>query len=407
MKLIKHLKKKYIPLVKLAIESKKVQLATYFKKPIIHFEEAYYGEKILILALYEKGYLRADIIKLLNVAKEAGAYIIAVNTQKLASPNDLHKLIDLYIERPNFGQDFGSYKLAFQHIYKHAWDKQCPRLLMLNDSVFYSQKHLKPFIHEMFSNTQEVLSATENYEHTHHLGSFCISINHTILKNNKLIQYWKNYKNTNVRTKVIEKGEKKLTKTLRKCTTTGETLSAYYDVSWFLKYIQQHPEILLTITDYYSDENFLGWKLPSLKSALHHFEKKYIFKKTKGYEIDSLYFTSSPKTMAQVLYETTQTSDLGEVQRRFNEEILRDLIASFTVGSQIHQNAILLHHLGCPLIKLDLIYRGVLTYPNAEKICQQLEDCQKDDFRRLLYSRPYGLVSLHGWRRRAFENGSL
>ena len=50
----------------------------------------------------------------------------------------LEGLIDCYIERPNFGRDFGSYKTAFMHLFAQGWHEHCPRLLMLNDSIFYS-----------------------------------------------------------------------------------------------------------------------------------------------------------------------------------------------------------------------------------------------------------------------------
>jgi hypothetical protein len=43
------------------------------KKPIVRFEQPYQGQKILLLALYEKGRLRADIENLLIMAKALGS----------------------------------------------------------------------------------------------------------------------------------------------------------------------------------------------------------------------------------------------------------------------------------------------------------------------------------------------
>ena len=78
------------------------------KKPVVHFEQPYAGQKILLLALYEKGRLRADIENLLITAKSLGMYVIAVNTLKVLNADSLKDKIDCYIERPNFGRDFGS-----------------------------------------------------------------------------------------------------------------------------------------------------------------------------------------------------------------------------------------------------------------------------------------------------------
>jgi hypothetical protein len=69
------------------------------------------------LALYEKGRLRSDIENLLITAKSLGMYVLAVNTLKVHNPDGLKDKIDCYIERPNFGRDFGSYQTGFLHIY--------------------------------------------------------------------------------------------------------------------------------------------------------------------------------------------------------------------------------------------------------------------------------------------------
>ena len=75
------------------------------KTPKIHCESPYAGQPILLLALYQKGQLRPDLIRLLQAAKAQGLYVLAVNTLKLKDPGAVEGLIDCYIERPNFGRD--------------------------------------------------------------------------------------------------------------------------------------------------------------------------------------------------------------------------------------------------------------------------------------------------------------
>ena len=77
-------------------------------------------------------------------------------------------------------------------------------------------------------------------------------------------------------------------------------------------------------------------------------------------------------------------------------------------GSQIHQNNNLLISMGCPLVKLDLIYRGAFSYEDAEIMFSQIDN--KEDvelLRDMLYRRAYGLDVLRGWQRSAFNKGLI
>jgi hypothetical protein len=90
-----------------------MRIKVFGKSSKVHFEQSYQGQKILLLALYQKGRLRPDIENVLITAKQLGMYVLAINTLKVLEPNNLKEKIDCYIERPNFGRDFGSYKTGF------------------------------------------------------------------------------------------------------------------------------------------------------------------------------------------------------------------------------------------------------------------------------------------------------
>ena len=95
--------------------------------PALHFENPYEGQKILLVALYEKGLPRPDMQMLMREAKDQGAYVLAVNTMKFTDPAAWRGLIDCYIEKHNFGRDFSSYQAGFLHLYSRGWEKTCPR----------------------------------------------------------------------------------------------------------------------------------------------------------------------------------------------------------------------------------------------------------------------------------------
>ena len=93
-------------------QSFKNYIISLFKEDVVYTNANYNDQPILLLALFEKSYLRKDIIRLLEISKKVGLYVVAVNTKKLTDNNKAahSALIDTYIEKYNYGRDFGSYK---------------------------------------------------------------------------------------------------------------------------------------------------------------------------------------------------------------------------------------------------------------------------------------------------------
>jgi len=98
---------------------------------------------------------------------------------------------------------------------------------------------------------------------------------------------------------------------------------------------------------------------------------------------------------------------LEGLQKRVLEEVQNDLMECFMAGSQIHQNNILLHHLGMPLIKLDGLYRGMFSIEDVVKIATQLDLKEADNFKRLMFLKPFGGNTMFGWKRAAFYRGLI
>jgi hypothetical protein len=90
-----------------------------------------------------------------------------------------------------------------------------------------------------------------------------------------------------------------------------------------------------------------------------------------------------------------------------HQEFINDLFECFSFGSQFHQNAILLHYLGMPIVKLDGLYRGMFSPADVENIANQLEEDEVVLFKRMLYSKPFGGNFLSGWKRAAFYLGLI
>ena len=122
----------------LQILNLKNKISNAFKTSKKHTNTEFNHSKVVVLALFKKGFLREDVVNLISRLKKKGFYIIGVNTLKLYD-SELH-YFDKLIVRNNYGRDFGSYKKGFNEFYKLVGgeSKSIEKLLMLNDSIFYS-----------------------------------------------------------------------------------------------------------------------------------------------------------------------------------------------------------------------------------------------------------------------------
>ena len=223
-------------------------LLTFWKVNDILVSETKVSRKIVIFAIYEKETIRDDIKKALEELSELDASIILVNTRKLSQKNrdEISKLVWTYIERPNYGRDFGSYKDGFLWLYKNQ--KQiyldAERLFFLNDSVFFSRMYLQEFFTKLLSSSRPVLGATVNYHDQPHVGSFCISFGSSVFKNVKFIRYWKRYHKTDLRTRTIKYGELGLGKLSSRLSAAEPPLSAIFNGSEITARLCRDEELL-------------------------------------------------------------------------------------------------------------------------------------------------------------------
>lgn len=403
------------------LQSEQQRFKTRNQRPVVHFQTEYDGRRIMLLALYQKGELRPDVVRLLQAARHEGLYVLAVNTLRLKDPAALEGLVDCYIERPNFGRDFGSYQTGFQHVYAQGWKDSCSRLLMINDSIFFSQESLQKFLSDMMTSETEVLGSTENFDIEHHLGSFCIAFAGTILRNPVFEQYWHSYRLTDVRPRVIKTGEIRLSKVAKRCVTSPAQFAALYSASQYVDLILRDDEMISYSLRNRRASKIFAWKQASMQDVAEEYQKRVGIKmesssvpvKAGKLELPS----SAYKGKDTPEYVTNFDELYGYFQKRFGREdidgsILRDILVnelaeSFLAGSQIHQNSGILLKLGLPIIKLDGLYRGIFSVEDMVRLVNMLEQAEGRELQDLLVSRPYGGRYLTGWRRAAFNAGLL
>jgi len=361
-------------------------LRSLFSSPRVLLEAEYAGEKIILLALYEKGELRPDVVRLLSRAKEAGFYVLAVNSGKLIRADDYFHLIDCYIERFNHGRDFGSYKTGFLHIFSRQWEAQCPRLLMLNDSVFFVDEHVPKFLDVMGSSEFNVLGATENHEIDHHLGSFCVSMSKDILMHPSFKRYWERFSPSDLRPRNIKLGEVGLSKTLRKLSGSDKEVVAHFDAEFARKKMRESTGLIEFA--YLSQSSSPYWPQPQvtlpdlfqrIKAGQSHHPKQSLLKKLwDSSPLGSHSVRQTNNSELSIDSISTLQGKLEEIGISLTESELAEFAASMFMSayvrrSQVHAMAPLMLRLGCPLIKLDLVYRGVMDHFDLKWLLETLE----------------------------------
>lgn len=402
------------------LQSQAQRLKTLREATTCHIECPYEGQPIVLIALYQKGVLRPDLVRFLRVAKAQGLYVLAVNTLRLSDPAALTGLVDCYVERPNYGRDFGSYKAGFEHFFARNWQATCPRLLMVNDSVFYSTRGLDEFVEDLTTTTVEVLGATENYEIEYHLGSFCISMAQNVLTAPRFRTYWDRYRLTDVRPIVIKQGEMKFSRILKRCVSCPSQFHALYNTDRFLNEMKARPEIQdLILRDSRTGDN----------TPAPRFDVSNVTKLLSGHRILPRYSNASNIEVAldapiKDFHEDALIMSRNDLARyllrhvpenarsKDFDELLGDSLSAvasevFMFGSQIHQNAGILLELGLPIVKLDGLYRGMLNSYDVLRLQKKLDAVEACELSALLLERPYGGHMLVGWKHAAFMRGLI
>jgi hypothetical protein len=407
----------------MAVGSFQNYIKSLFVRDKVVVNTAYKDEPILLLALYEKSILRPDIVNLLKVAKKLGLYTITVNTQKLTDTelSDKKKLIDTYLGVFNFGRDFGSYKKGFNYIFNRGLHKHAPRIVMLNDSVFYEPSRLEPFLKELVITKKEVLGATHNYEINYHIGSFCISFAKSITNNKRFISYWKNFRRTDLRRNVICRGEMGLSKAIQKIASNESSISVIYNQAathQFLNNSQTHLEKWVELLR----DSTGHWECKSLGQIFNEFlEHKNILFSNEGLKNENnardRFILMHKRKIVE--HDFSYVHSLWQVEKifkkynkneyfnHFKKYLIEELTQQSRYGSQIHQNNACFVYMGMPFIKLDGLYRGVFSDTDINNFSSLMTQKSFEEMQSLIYARPFGEYTHSGWKRIAFMNGLI
>ncbi|MCL7939246.1 rhamnan synthesis F family protein [Halomonas sp. ATCH28] len=224
------------------ILAQKLRLKNRKKNNIVEIKKGNYEDSrtYAILVYYEPDGRLSESIK--NIVKELtknSVNVMLVCNHTLSEEQEeffLRNCKELIL-RNNQGFDFGAYKDAISYIYES--NVELDRLLLMNDSVYYSSNGLSSFVKELLKDI-DAIAAYENWSLSegHHLQSFCVSISNHVFQSKGFREFWKNYVPINNRIYAIENGEKKLSKAIAESARSSYVV---YSVSKMYDKLKQEP----------------------------------------------------------------------------------------------------------------------------------------------------------------------
>ena len=391
-------------------------LKTFWVTPTVYRYKEINSDVLVVFAIYEKKNLRADIKNALVELNHLGCSILLVNSRKLSedSRNELEDYIAIYMERPNYGRDFGSYKDGILWAFRNLEPKfpKLKRMVLLNDSVYYSRNQLQSFFKGLIETDKPVYGATINYQKTPHIGSFCLSVNSDVIRNEKFKKYWVKYRKTDLRAHTIKDGELALSKLLTKLSPGNPPLEVMFSGHEITRRLQD-DERLLKIIHNASRNSERSWdairsniRVEMLRMNFHIplFGSESII---ESGENNNRFAFAGTFDDGFAAFKSGTYGNEAELYRIYKKSMLAFISEDFEKRSQIHQNATILPYLGCPIIKLDLEFRGVIDTFDRITICNALSPDDASELSRLLSTKPWGEISLSGWKLAAFQWGHL
>lgn len=389
---------------------------TFWKTPMVYKFAEVHSDVLVVFAIYEKNKIRADIRNALIELDQLGYSILLVNSRKLSQDarNDLSNYVEIYMERPNYGRDFGSYKDGILWAYRNLQHQipELKRLLMLNDSVFYSRQGLNEFFSGLIETNSPVYGATINYQKIPHIGSFCISVNSDIVRNKKFKKYWRKYRKTDLRAHTIKFGELELSRLLAKISPSEPPLEVLFSGQEVTRRLQSDEQLLRTVHNA-SRNSERSWdalrsnirvEMVRMDYHVQLFGSESFFE--SGENNNRLAFAGTFDDGFSAFKSGTNGNEI-ELLNIYKKSLIAFIGDDFEKRSQIHQNATILPYLGCPIIKLDLEFRGVTNTFDRMTICDALHPDDARELSRILSSKPWGETSLSGWKLAAFQWGHL
>lgn len=216
------LKTWYLYLVKLWSSHNLGRLKLKFgkKNQIVEvFNQTSVGEhvKFAVVVLFPVRHSIYDVSirNLISALRSNGLHIIVMLNGPVTTPLKAYFIREncTIITRKNVGRDFGAYKDGVMWLEREVGLEKIERLLLINDTLLWMNDGTEHIAKALKSDWSSLFLNLEDHTHAQ---SFFLSFSNDVLRNKKVIKFWRQYVPTKHRRLTILKGEIKLSEVLIK-----------------------------------------------------------------------------------------------------------------------------------------------------------------------------------------------
>ncbi len=366
------------------------------------------GDRFAIVVKYALFGVTDDFLHLLASLRRHSVNPIVVCNGSL-SDEQLGKLktnAHRILVRHNRGRDFGAYRAAT--LFLQAQGVRPRRLVYLNDSVmFVDGPGLDALVGALVESSYDVVGAFENHEFAHHVGSYAFSVTGEVFADTRVQRFWKRYKPYDLRPYAIQRGEIGFSECLAECGYRTDVVYSAEKLALRLDRMSL-PELVEKLR-YVPYGALRDYNLKALLSGATE----------TGSLLHGMADSTPSKSVTPTITEyarfAARASNLiDESKRRYAmaDQVIRETLVNHIMGciingSQIHYGFGLFHRvMDSPLIKRDLLIRGVMLEYDCARILDYMPSSQRDPIMRELINRGR-LVNVRGMRAFKVRNGFI
>lgn len=324
-----------------------------------------------VFHLFPRYKLPNSAIRALRTLEALGANLIVISNGAIPEADlpFIESVAHTIIVRRNIGRDFGGYRTGVLHVLDSY---QPDRVLVVNDSVFFIERGLEAFFAAL-CNESDYVGAAENHEFGYHVGSYALGFGPKVFKDPKFREFWQNYQLSELRPKVIRTGEIALNRTV--IGAIGVSPTVVFSTRRLGEALSALP-----VTELVETASQMPGAFPEREALrkLHHTAAQWF---DNDREQSGSNQPSLPIDAAAELADASHEQVRKLVSGAYRHQLERSLVDFVFRGSQIHWGALpLVKHLGCPIIKTDLVLRGIYGVGELSAFAGSMTADEYDEF---------------------------
>lgn len=210
------------------------------------------GRKVALFLVYQPRGMSASAVATCRHLAERGYSVLLVANSPVSASDEavLARWVWRFVERPNFGYDFGGYRDGIRLLWH--WSVSPDSLIVLNDSVWFPLDRNETMLSTMEASTADFLGALRHVdlpdtdaEHAGIFLSYFFLIKRPVLTSDVFVNYWNHYVATSNKHLTVRRGERGFSRTLFAAGVRSEGL---YSRDRFMTEVVQQPAAFLRQT---------------------------------------------------------------------------------------------------------------------------------------------------------------